>query len=94
MYVLKLVLHLLIEDNNPERLINMNLYLVPALVISLCLNVVLYIQLTKNKTAESTKIRWKERIGLNNPLTALIWAFLCISIVLSLFGLLVGLFNS
>lgn len=72
----------------------MNLYLIPALVISLCLNVFLYIQLAKNKTDESTKIGWKERIGLNNPLTALIWAFLCISIVLGLFGLLVGLFSS
>lgn len=76
------------------KVIKMTFYLVSALVISLCLNVVLYIQLAKNKTAESTKIGWKERIGLNNPLTALIWAFLCISIVLSLFGLLVGLFNS
>lgn len=76
------------------KVIKMTFYLVPALVISLCLNVVLYIQLVKNKTVESSKIRWKERIGLNNPLTALIWAFLCISIVLSLFGLLVGLLNS
>ncbi len=84
----------MLNVNNLERVVKMNLYLIPALIISLCLNVVLYIQLAKNKTAESTKIRLKERIGLNNPLTALIWAFLCISIVLSLFGLLVGLFNS
>lgn len=62
----------------------MNLYLVVALVISVFLNVILCIQLAKYKTSHSTNISWKERMGLDNPFTAIVWAFLCITIFLSL----------
>lgn len=69
----------------------MNLYLVIALVISVFLNVILCIQLIKYKTNRSTNINWKERMGLNNPFTAIVWAFLFITIFLSLMILIGGI---
>ncbi len=77
--------------NNLERLMNMNLYLVIALVISVFFNVILCIQLAKYKTNRSTNINWKERMGLNNPFTAIVWAFLFITIFLSLMILIGGI---
>ncbi|WP_264240424.1 hypothetical protein [Bacillus subtilis] len=66
----------------------LNLYLVTALVISVLLNVILCIQLGKFRTSRISK--WKEGMGINTPFAALVWAFLAITIVLSLIGLLAG----
>ncbi|GLI88064.1 hypothetical protein ANABIO4_14160 [Bacillus subtilis] len=66
----------------------LNLYLVTALVISVLLNVILCIQLGKFRTSRFSK--WKESTGINTPYAALVWAFLAITIVLSLIGLLAG----
>lgn len=76
---------------NLERLMKMNLYLVIALVISVFFNVILCIQLIKYKTNRSTNINWKERMGLNNSFTAIVWAFLFITIFLSLMILIGGI---
>ncbi|GFM12988.1 uncharacterized protein FW1_contig-03-314 [Bacillus sp. FW1] len=67
---------------------DLNLYLVTALVISVLLNVILCIQLGKLRTSRFSK--WKESTGINTPYAALVWAFLAITIVLSLIGLLAG----
>lgn len=65
----------------------LNLYLVTALVISVLLNVILCIQLGKFRTSRFSK--WKG-MGINTPFAAVVWAFLAITIVLSLIGLLAG----
>lgn len=66
----------------------MNLYLLTTLVISVLLNIILCIQLGKFRTSRNS--RWKEGMGINTPFSALIWAFLAITVVLSLIGLLAG----
>ncbi|MCC9023039.1 hypothetical protein [Bacillus nakamurai] len=68
----------------------MNLYVVTALVISVFLNIVLCIQLGKLRANSHTNAQWRERMGLNNPFGALVWAFLAIIIILALIGLLAG----
>jgi len=74
-----------------ERLIRLNLSLAIALVISVFLNVFLCIQLGKLRSNSHNNANWKEKIGLNNPFTALVWAFLALTIVLGLIGLIGGL---
>ena len=69
----------------------MNLYVVTALVISVFLNVILCIQLGKLKADSRNKNQWRERMGLNSPFGALVWAFLAITIILALIGLLAGI---
>lgn len=66
----------------------MNLFLVTALIVSVFLNVALCILLVKFRN--NPEANWRQVLGLHNPLNALIWAFLAITIFLGLVAGLMG----
>lgn len=70
------------------------LFLVGTLMVSVLLNVSLFIRLRGYKLHHKEyKPTWKQVIGLTNPVSALLWAFLVIAIFLGAVVLVIENFN-
>ena len=69
-------------------------FLVGTLMVSVFLNVSLFIRLKSYKLHHKEyKPTWKHVIGLTNPVSALLWAFLVIAVFLGAVVLVIENFN-